>query len=147
MDLEGDSMSEYVKTVVSVVIAVSLLSVILPQNSFGKYGNLLTSIIVMAVLCAPFVNTRNNIELDFLPTQLEFSKNSYIMQEFEKELAKKIESELEGKTSLDFSVMVRAEKNEDIIEINEIEISPFSNEYARIVSEYTNVGEDRITQK
>lgn len=140
-------MSEYLKTVVSVVIAVSLLSVILPQNSFGKYGNLLTSIIVMTVLCAPFMNTRNNIELDFLPTQLEFNKNSYIMQEFEKELAKKIEGELEGKTSLDFSVTVRAEKNEDIIEIKEIEISPFSNEYARIVSEYTNVGEERITQK
>lgn len=140
-------MSEYLKTVVSVVIAVSLLSTILPQNSFGKYGNLLTSIIVMAVLCAPFINTRNNIELDFLPTQLEFSKNSYIMQEFEKELAKKIEGELENTTNLDFSVTVRAEKNEDIIEIKEIEISPFSNEYAAIVSEYLGIGEERITQK
>lgn len=140
-------MSEYLKTVVSVVIAVSLLSTILPQNSFGKYGNLLTSIIVMAVLCAPFMDTRNNIELDFLPTQLEFSKNSYIMQEFEKELAKKIEGELENTTSLDFSVTVRAEKNEDIIEIKEIEISPFSNEYAAIVSEYLGIGEERITQK
>lgn len=140
-------MSEYLKTVVSVVIAVSLLSTILPQNSFGKYGNLLTSIIVMAVLCAPFMDTRNNIELDFLPTQLEFSKNSYIMQEFEKELAKKIEGELENTTNLDFSVTVRAEKNEDIIEIKEIEISPFSNEYAAIVSEYLGIGEERITQK
>lgn len=147
MDLEGDGMSEYIKTIVSVVIAVSLLSTILPQNSFGKYGNLLTSIIIMAVLCSPFLNTRNNIKSDFLPTQLEFNKNSYIMQEFEKELAKKIEDELKSKTNLDFSATVRAEKNEDIIEIKEIEISPFSDEYVHIVSEYTGIGEERITQK
>ena len=140
-------MGEYLKSVVSAVLAIGLLSVIFPKNSFGKYINLLTSIIVMAILLIPLFNMGDRLDVDFGASELEFSKNSYIMEEFEKELAKNIENELNIKTNLDFSVCVHAEKKEEVINVYEIEIFPFSKEYAKIVSDYLGIDEERITQK
>lgn len=140
-------MGEYLKTIVSVVLAIGLLSIIFPKNSFGKYINLLTSIIVMAILIVPLFNSHNEIDMDFSASELEYSQNTYIMEEFEKELAKNIEYELNEKTNRDFSVNVHAEKKEEIINVYEIEIFPYSEEYAKIVAEYLGIDEERITQK
>lgn len=142
-------MSEYIKTIVTAVLAVGMISVLFPKGSFGKYVSMLSGIIVMAVVAFPLLNIdANDIDFDILNTEnLEIKTNSYIMEEFEKELARKIQDELKSKTNIEFSAVVFAEKKDNIITINKVEISPYSEEYVRIVSQYTGIEEGRILKK
>ena len=142
-------MAEYLKTVVSAVLAVGIISVILPKDSFGKYVNLLAGILVMSVIISPVLNIGDG-EIKFKNLDIEtlnFDVNSYIMEEYEKELAENVKDMLKEKTNIDFSVLVHADKKDDIIEIKEVKISPFTTEYVSVVSGYLGVDERRITQK
>ncbi len=142
-------MGEYIKTVVSAVLAVGIISVLLPRGGFSEYVNLLSGIIVMAVIVSPIISVRDKkFELSHIDVEeLEFSTNSYIMEEYEKELSKNIKEMLKAKTNIDFSVSVRADKKEDVIEIKEIEIAPYSAEYIALICDYSGIDEGRITQK
>ena len=142
-------MGQYLKTVVSAVLAVGIISVLLPRDSFSKYVNLLAGIIVMAVIISPIMSMRDKkIEFGHIDVEeLEFNTNSYIMEEYEKELAQNIKEMLKTKTNINFSVSVRAEKNDDTIEIKEIEISPYKPEYTALIRDYLGISEGRITQK
>ena len=141
-------MGEYLKTVVSAVFAVGIITALLPKDGFSKYVNLLAGIIVMAVIISPILSVRNkSIEFEKIDTKsLDFNTNSYIMEEYEKELAKNIENMLTQKTKVGFSVLVFVDKDEDIIEIQKIEITPYTKEYALLVSDYIGIDEGRITQ-
>ena len=142
-------MGEYLKTIVSSVLAVGTISALLPRNEFSKYVNLLSGIIVMTVIVSPIISVGDkNIEFDRLDIEkLEFNTNSYIMEEYEKELSQNIKSMLKEKTDIDFSVAVIADKNDDIIEIKEIQIAPYSSQYAVLISEFLGIDEGRISQK
>ena len=142
-------LSEYLKTVVASVFAVGLISVLFPKDNFGKYTGILAGIIVMSILLLPLFNIgEKELDIENLDIEtLEFNTNSYIMDEFEKELSENIKQKLKNDTDIDFSVTVYAEKEDEIIEINQIEIAPYSKEYALIVSEYLGVDEGRIVQK
>ena len=142
-------MGEYLKTVVSSVLAVGLISALLPESSFSKYVNILSGVIVMAVIVSPVINSQNQAyrlaEIDV--KTLELNTKSYIMEEYEKELAQNIKSMLKDKTNTEFSVTVYADKKEDTIEIEGIEISPYTSEGNRLICDYLGIDEGRITQK
>jgi len=142
-------MGEYIKTIVSAVLAVGIISVLLPRDSFSKYVNLLSGIIVMAVIVSPVLSLGNeNFNISRIDVEeLEFNTNSYIMEEYEKELSKNIKEMLKSKVNIDFSVSVRADKKENVIDIKEIEIAPYSPEYAALICDYLGIEEGRITQK
>lgn len=143
-------MGEYLKTVVAAVLAVSMISMLFPKGGFGQFANLLTGIIVLAVIFAPLLNLDKKLlpDIDTIDVEeLELASNSYLMEEFEKELAEKTAAELKKKTKVDFSVAVRASDEGETVEIHEVELWPYSQEYVNIVSEYLGVGEDRVTQK
>lgn len=142
-------MGEYIKTIVSSVLAVGLISALLPTNGFSKYVNILSGIIVMAVIVSPIINTESkSYRFDEISIKnLELNANSYIMEEYEKELAQNIKSMLKSKTNTEFSVMVYADKEEDVIEIKKIEISPYTSECSLLICEYLGIDEGRITQK
>ena len=142
-------MSEYLKTIVITALVVGMVSTLLPKDSFGKYVNLLAGIIVITVVISPILNVRNK-DIDFSRIdikELELSTNSYIMEEYEKELARKVENLVKEKENIEISVLVRADKKDDIIEIKEIEIAPFTSDYALIISDYLGIDRGRITQK
>ncbi len=142
-------MQEYLKTVVASVLAVGIISAIIPQGSFSKYINLLSGVIVMAVIASPFISSSGGgvlierPEIEYLLTDT----NSYIMEEYEKELAQNIKKMLKEKTDIDFSVSVHAKKTDDTIEINEIEITPYASKYSALISEFLGIDEGRISQK
>ena len=142
-------MGEYIKTVVSAVLAVGIISAVLPKDSFFKYVNLLSGIIVMTVIVSPLISVRDNsFKLNKINVEnLVFDTNSYIMEEYEKELSENIKKFLLKETNIEFSVSVRADKNDDIIEIKEIEISPYNEEYTAIISDYLGIDEGRIAEK
>lgn len=142
-------MGEYLKTIVSSVLAVGIISALLPRNEFSKYVNLLSGIIVMTLIVSPIISTGNkNMEFDRLDIEkLEFDTNSYIMEEYEKKLSQNIKNMLKEKTDIDFSVTVIADKNDNVIEINEIQIAPYSSQYALLISDFLGINEGRISQK
>ncbi len=148
MDLVGDVMKEYIKIVSSVVLSVGLLSMIVPKKRFGKYANMLTGITVVMVLLSPLLNISDSVDFDDNNFEkLEFSTNSYLMEELEKELAQKTQKELKSKTNIDFSVVVLTERENETITIKSVEISPYTMEYVKIVSDYLDIEEGKITQK
>lgn len=142
-------MGEYLKTIVSSVLAVGLISAILPAGGFSKYVNLLSGIIVMAVIVSPIIDLQERgYRLDEIDIKnLELNTNSYIMEEYEKELALNIKSMLKDRTNTDFSVTVYADKSSDVIEIKMIEISPYTSECSKLICDYLGIDEGRITQK
>lgn len=135
-------MTEYLKTVVTAVVAVSVITTLLPKDGFSKYVNLLASILVMTVVITPIFKTSPEItELDTESLQLE--EIDYISAEFRKNLAEKIKSELHSKTNTEFIVEVDATTEE----IKSVKISPYSQEYAKIAAQFTGVGEDKVIKK
>ncbi len=135
-------MSEYLKTVVTVVVGVSAIMVFLPKDAFSKYVNLLAGILVMAVIIMPVFNLEFEIE-EFDTEILEYSDTDYVAEEFEKNLAEKIKTELRDKTGVEFFVEVWATTDE----IKDIKISPYNREYAQIAARFTGVGEDKVMEK
>ncbi len=143
-------MSHYIKTVVGAVLAIGMLNCFFTKDGFGKYVNLLSAVIVMAVILSPILNISKNISIntkniDVKP--LEIKGNTYIMEEFEERLSIEIADELKKKTNVDFSITVFAFEDGEDIKIEKIEISPYSKEYARLISEFTGVKEGSISQK
>lgn len=135
-------MTEYLKTVVTAVVAVSVITTLLPKDGFSKYVNLLASILVMTVVIAPIFKISPEIaELDTESLQIE--KTDYISEEFEKNLAEKIKSELRAKTNTEVTVEVDATYEE----IRSVKIFPYSQEYAEITAQFTGVGEDKVIEK
>jgi len=141
-------MSQYLKTVVLAVMSVSALSVFFPEDSFGKYVNLLSGIIVMSVVLTPVLRADYDSPLIELPQvdELDISSDEYVMDEFENQLSKRIENKLESEFDKDFFVTVRAQKDEETVAIKEVEIAPFGENYAHIISEYLGM-EVMVTQK
>ncbi len=135
-------MSDYLKTVVTAVVAVSVITSLIPKDGFSKYINLLASIIVMAVVITPVFKFTPQMA-EFNPEELELQHADFVADEFEKNLAEKIKTELYARTGTDFVVEVQATTDE----IKSVRISPYSREYAHIVEEFIGVGEDRVVLK
>ncbi len=135
-------MSDYLKTVVTAVVAVSVITSLIPKDGFSKYINLLASIIVMAVVITPMFKFTPQMT-EFNPEELELQQADFVADEFEKNLAEKIRAELYVRTGTDFVVEVQATTDE----IKSVRISPYSREYAHIVEEFIGVGEDRVVLK
>ena len=142
-------MSEYLKTIVASVFAVGIISVLFSKDGFGKYVGVLSSIIVITIIASPIINnSQKNLDFEALDIEeLEFNTNSYIMEEFEKELSEKVSDKLKSATGIEFSVTVYANKTDEVVEIEKIEIAPYSKEYVTVISEYLEVDERRIVQK
>jgi len=142
-------MVSYIKTVIGAVLAVGAINSIFTNNPFGKYINFLSSVIVMTVLISPILNGGDEIKINTnIDTEiLETKSTSYIMDEFENNLSQKIEEEMKRQTGSNFFVAVQAVEKENTVEIKEIEISPYSEEYAKAVSEYTGIKEGSVTEK
>lgn len=135
-------MTQYLKTVVTAVIAVSVITSLLPKDGFSKYINLLSSIIILAVLCIPILEFQPQIT-GFDVQELEIESNTYLQDEFARQLAEKIKAELKAKTNLNFQVEIYATTEE----IHEIKIGPFSPEYAKIVADYVGIEEGKVREK
>ena len=143
-------MSEYLKTVVIAVVAVSVISVLFSKDSFGKYADLLAGIVVMTVVVAPIFNIGKEMETNFDSIdikQIEPVATSYLMDEFEKELAAKTCEEIKKRTNTEVLVTVYARQTEDTVAINEVEISPYSGECVQIVCEFLGIEEEKVTKK
>ncbi|MBO5734326.1 MAG: hypothetical protein J6R66_05510 [Clostridia bacterium] len=143
-------MSEYLKTVVIAVVAVSVISVLFSKDSFGKYADLLAGIVVMTVVVAPIFNIGKEMETNFDSIdikQIEPIATSYLMDEFEKELATKVRGEIKRRTNTEVLVTVYARQTEDTVEINQVEISPYSGEYVQIICEFLGIEEEKVTKK
>lgn len=139
-------MSQYLKTVVMAVIGVSTLSVFFPEDSFGKYTNILSGFIVMAVLLTPILRDDVDFVSELPQTEeLNISSGRYIMEEFEKELSGRIAEKLESETGEKFLVTVYADTEGEMINIKKVEITPYSERYAHIVSRYAGLEEGKIT--
>lgn len=142
------NMGEYLKTIVSSVVAVSILSAILPKDGFFKYTNLLSGLIVMAIIISPVLKSNDDfLKTDFDVERIEIETNTYLMEEYEKELSENIKNMLKEKTNINFKVLVFAEKTNDTIEIKEIKISPYATSYSDAVAEYLGIDSRRITEK
>ena len=141
-------MSEYIKTVIITVLSVSVISCLFPKNSFGKFANIIASIIVMAVLLMPVAKLGGNFSFDTLPEDLPVnSENIYLKSELEKELAHKLKQELYEKTGKEFSVEIKASVTQESVSIERVKIFPYTAEYAGICASYLGIEEDRVVQK
>ncbi len=132
-------MTQYLKTVITAVVSVSVLTTLLPKDGFSKYVNILASILVMTVVIAPVFKL--SPELRQLDTEeLKIVKTDYVSAEFEKNLEEKIKTEMKSKTNIEFTVEVDATTEE----IKSIKIFPYSQEYAKALAQFTGVGEDKV---
>lgn len=136
-------MTQYLKTVVTTVVAVSVITTLLPKDGFSKYVNLLASILVMTIIISPvFKWTPEITNTDIITLDME-SAEYYVETEFQKNLAEKIKQELKNKTGKEFIVEVDATTNE----IKTVKISPYNDVHASIVMEFLSVGKEQVIEK
>lgn len=142
-------MGEYLKTILTVVIAVGIITTIAPKGAMSGYSKMLSGVVVMAVILAPVLKLEDYRPDTFTPDikEIGIQSNTYLMEEYEKELSKNIKNHLKEETGIEFEVLVFADKNDEIIEIKQVEISPFSSKYAKIITDYTGIDERRIVEK
>ncbi len=133
-------MSEYIKMVISAVVAASVITALFSGSNISKYISLISSIIVMAVILTPVLKiTSEPLEI---PTEaLEIQTEAYVKEEVEKELAGRIKEELQKKTGTDFTVLVTVGTDKELT-VKQVKISPYSESSAKIVREYLELGED-----
>ncbi len=133
-------MSEYIKTVVKAVVSVGIITSLFSENKLSKYINLISGIVVMAVLILPVLDISPE-PLDFSVTELDIQKNAYLKEEFEKTLESRIKEEVKAETSQEIEVDVVANiENEPKIE--KISIKPYKEEYVNLIKQYLNTGEN-----
>ncbi len=133
-------MNEYIKTVVKAVVSVGIITSLFSGNKLSKYINLISGIVVMAVLIMPVADISFE-SLDFDAEGLDIQKNTYLKDEFEKNLEQKIKDELKRKTNQEIEVDVVANTDKEII-IESINIKPYKKEYTDIIKEYLGTGEN-----
>lgn len=133
-------MSDYITTVVKAVISVGIITSLFSENSLSKYINLISRIVVMAVVILPVADLSfEPAELSY--TELDIQKNAYLKDEFEKNLAEKIKEKIKLETNQEIEVHVEA-TTEDEVKIEKISIKPYKEEYTKIIKEYLNTGEN-----
>ena len=140
-------MSEYIKTIILTVLAVSVVSYLLPKNSFGKFGNVIASIIVVTVILMPVKSSEKMFSKKLDTEKLSKLENTYLESQFEEDLDKKLCQELKEKTGKEFSSDVEVSIVGEEISIDRISIFPYTKEYAEIASSYLGTEEDKIFQK
>lgn len=141
-------MSGYLKTVIAVVMFVSLMNGILPKENAGKYVSFVSGIIITIVLLSPVFNifkdesfSLSGIETEILNTE----GMNYLMEEFEKNLAQRIESELHEKTKV--TVYSETDENGEITGIERVEISPYTENSANEISSLLNIDKSKVEEK
>ena len=80
-------MSGYLRTVIAVVMFVSMISAIIPKENATKYVTFVSGLIVTAVLISPVFKIFENTDFSFSDIntkELKLSEVNYIMEEFEK---------------------------------------------------------------
>lgn len=133
-------MNEYIKTVVKAVVSVGIITSLFSENKLSKYINLISGIVVMAVLILPVLDISPE-PLDFSVTELDIQKNAYLKEEFEKTLESRIKEEVKLKTSREIEVEVEASIDNDA-KIERISIKPYKEEYVNLIKQYLNTGEN-----
>ena len=132
-------MSEYIKTVVKAVVSVGIITSLFSENKLSKYVNLISGIVVMAVLILPVLDISPE-PLEFDAVELDVQKNTYLKDEFEKTLEERIKEEVKRQTSQEIEVNVETDVEEAKIE--RISIKPYKEEYVNLIKKYLNTGEN-----
>lgn len=141
-------MSGYLKTVIAVVMFVSLVGAILPKENAGKYVTFVSGLIVTAVLISPAFKILDGFSFsaDSLSTkELKLSEVNYIMEEFEKNLAEKIQKQLNDDTSV--IVYAETDKNGEITGVEKVEIYPYSETSAQKIASLLQIDKNRVVEK
>ena len=133
-------MSEYIKTVVKAAVSVGIITSLFSGNKLSKYINLISGIVVMAVLILPVLDISPE-PLEFSAIELDVQKNTYLKDEFEKTLEERIKEEVKRKTSQEIEVKVEASVDNDV-KIKKISIRPYREEYVNLIKQYLNTGEN-----
>ncbi len=141
-------MSGYLRTVIAVVMFVSLMNGILPKENAGKYVSFVSGLIITVVLLSPIFSifkdesfSLSGIETEILNTE----GTNYLMGEFEKNLAQRIESELSGKTKV--TVYSETNENGEITGVEKVEISPYTEKIADEISNLLSIDKSKVEEK
>lgn len=138
-------MNEYIRTIINVVVAVGITTSLFSQNSLSKYINLISGIVVMAVLIMPFSDISTELE-KISVEELNIPQNTYLKDELEKNLEEKIHEKLKQETSQEVEVEVIVNM-ENEVKIEKISIKPYKEEYLNIINRYLNTAENEVQTK
>lgn len=140
-------MNEYIRTIINVVVAVGITTSLFSQNSLSKYINLISGIVVMAVLIMPFSDISTELE-KISVEELDIPQNTYLKDELEKNLEEKIHEKLKQETSQEVEVEVEVIVDmENEVKIEKISIKPYKEEYLNIINRYLNTAENEVQTK
>lgn len=145
-------MNDYIRTILSAVIFISIILSILPKENVGKHVNFTVGLITIAIILLPIFNISNNLDLSFSNIKmqaLETKETDYLMDEFEKTLSLRVEEKLKNETGISFTVTIHGETDESgaITGVSHAEIMPYSEKYAKIVAEVLGVTVDKVVEK
>ena len=144
-------MTAYFKSVIAVVFCAALLCSILPKERAGKITNFAVGLVVVTVIVLPLTRLSKGVSpsLSELDVQsLQIGGVSYLMDEFEKTVAGRMEQVLSTKTGKTFRVLIQGDTDTDgnITGISRAEITPYTTEYAHIVATELGIADSKVVE-
>ncbi len=124
-------MNTYIKSIIAVTVAVSLILSVMPKGAFSKYISLVAGLVVLTVVIRPVINVHIP-EYEVSEFQAE---TDYVADEFSRRLEAAIVKELskKGIEGVSVSVDATAEK------IEEVRLFPYTQRAAEAVENFTGV--------
>ena len=140
-------MSEYLKTIVSAIMLVSLICSILPKESGGKMVSFSVGLIIILLTVSPalkFVKSDIYKFSDIKTEELIIKPKDYIMDEFEKNLALKIKENLNSNT--DVTVYGKTDREGNVAGVEKVKIYPYNEDVAEKISNLLEIEKAKVVE-
>ena len=140
-------MSEYLKTIVSAIMLVSLICSILPKESGGKMVSFSVGLIIILLTVSPtlkFVKSDIYKFSDIKTEELIVKPQGYLMDEFEKNLALKIKENLNSNT--DVTVYGKTDREGNVAGVEKVKIYPYKEDVAEKISNLLEIEKAKVVE-
>ena len=140
-------MSEYLKTIVSAIMLVSLICSILPKESSGKMVSFSVGLIIILLTVSPaleFVKSDIYKFSDIKTEELIIKPKDYIMDEFEKNLALKIKENLNSNTEV--TVYGKTDREGNVEGVEKVKIYPYNDDVAEKISNLLEIEKAKVVE-
>ena len=145
-------MGEYLKTIIALVLCVSLITSLVPKDSIRKMSGFSIGLLMICAILLPILKPSYNFNIKFSKPdfqELTIEGENFVLNEFENALSLKLTEHLKRNTGKDFSARVYAQCDEsgNISGVSFVEIFPYTKEYGAMCANYLGITQDKVVEK
>ncbi len=138
-------LKNWIKNLVTVIIFISFIEMITPNNNLKKFVNLILGFVIMITILNPIIsllngkanieeefykiaNTLNKEEYTFVSNNIEFTQEEQLMSLYKEKIKKDVISRIENKYNVNvLEVDIKLDNEKEVGNIEEIKVTILEN--------------------